>query len=66
MDGREFVLEYTMGIYTAFLPTQPKWEASAPEWARDQWERVRCDLSDWCNQQKIPLVIEDNAWVSFR
>jgi hypothetical protein len=65
MDGRKFVVELTMGVLTAYFPTQSKWESSAPEWARHQWERVRADLSAWCQQQKMPLVIEDHAWVSF-
>jgi hypothetical protein len=65
LDGQRFIIELTMGILTAFLPTQAKWEASAPEWARHQWVRVRDDLSDWCTKQKIPLIIEDNAWVCF-
>ena len=65
MDGRRFVIELTMGVLTVYLPTQPKWSASAPEWAAQQWERVRADLSEWCEQQKMPLVIEDHAWVQF-
>ncbi len=65
MDGRQFVVEMTMGFLKVFFPTQPKWEASAPAWARQQWERVRADLAAWCEQQKMPLVIEDHAWVSF-
>lgn len=54
-----------MGVLTVYFPTLAKWEASAPDWAKDEWERVRTDLADWCEHQKIPLVIEDNAWVSF-
>jgi hypothetical protein len=26
---------------------------------------VRDDLADWCQQQKMPLVIEDHALVEF-
>jgi hypothetical protein len=66
MDGRRFVVELTMGVLTVYFPTLAKWESSAPEWAKKQWERARADLSDWCEHQKIPLVIEDHAWVSFR
>jgi hypothetical protein len=58
VDGGRFVVEMT-------IPTQPMWEASAPDWARHQWERVREDLAAWCEQQKMPLIIEDHAWVSF-
>ena len=65
LDGRRFVIELTMGILTVYLPTQSKWQKSAPEWAAQHWGRVREDLSTWCEQQKIPLVIEEHAWVSF-
>lgn len=65
LDGRGFVIEMTMGVPTVYLPTQSKWELSAPEWARPQWERVRADLAVWCEQQRIPLVVEDHAWVNF-
>jgi hypothetical protein len=65
MDGRRFVVELTMGVLTVYFPTLSKWDASAPEWARGQWQRVRDDLADWCQQQKMPLVIEDHALVEF-
>jgi len=65
MDGRRFVVELTMGRLAVYFPTNAKWKAAAPEWAASQWERVRDDLVAWCAQQKIPLVIEENAWVQF-
>jgi hypothetical protein len=65
MDGKSFTIEMTMGVLTVYFPTVAKWETSAPNWARKEWERVRVDLADWCEHQKIPLVIEDDAWVSF-
>ena len=65
MDGRRFVIELTMGVMTVYFPTLAKWQASAPDWAKSQWERVRDDLSDWCDRKKIPLKIQDDAWVEF-
>jgi hypothetical protein len=65
MDGRSFVVELTMGVLTVYFPTQSKWQTSAPDWAKQQWERVKGDLSIWCEQKKIPLVIEDHAWAQF-
>ena len=50
---------------TTGSPTVAKWEASAPKWAEGRWEQVKVSLSSWCEEQKIPLVIEDNAWVEF-
>jgi len=66
MDGNEFTIELTMGVSTVYFPTLEKWESLAPDWAKQQWERVRADLADWCGQQKIPLVIEAHAWVEFK
>ena len=54
-----------MGELTAFLPAKSKWEASAPDWARNLWERVHGELESWCKQQNIPFVVEDHVWVSF-
>jgi O-acetyl-ADP-ribose deacetylase (regulator of RNase III) len=65
MDGRRFVIELTMGVLTVYFRTQSTWEASAPDWAKRQWERVRGDLSAWCLEQGIPLQIVDGAWVEF-
>lgn len=66
MDGKSFSIEMTMGILTVYFPAVAKWEASAPEWAKNEWERVRTELANWCEREKIPLVVEDHAWVSFR
>ena len=65
IDGRQFTIEFMMGIPTIYMPTADKWEASAPVWAKGQWERVRADLATWCKENGIPLVIEENAWVEF-
>ena len=65
MDGKKFSIELTMGVLRAYVPTRPRWEATAPDWARRQWEQVKEDLSAWCHQEKIPLVIDDKAWVAF-
>ena len=65
LDGKTFVIEMTMGKLAVYFPSQSAWEASAPVWAKQEWERVRADLSDWCHEQKTPLRIEDHAWVSF-
>jgi len=53
MDGHTFIVELTMGVLTVYFPSQSKWDASAPDWAKNQWERV------------IPLNVEERAWVMF-
>ncbi len=65
MDGKQFTIELTMGVLTVYFPTAPKWQACAPAWAKGKWEQVREELTVWCQKEKIPLVIEDNAWVEF-
>ena len=65
VDGHTFVVEYAMGIPTVYFPTRARWESKAPEWVRNQWERVNAELVAWCEEQGIPLVIDDQAWVSF-
>lgn len=65
MDGRQFVIEFSMGSPHVYLPGKGTWEQAAPDWARDQWERVHRDLSIWCRGQGAPLSVDDRAWVSF-
>ena len=65
MDGRQFIIEMTMGVLTVFFPSQSTWESCAPDWAIHHWAQVKEDLTLWCAQQKIPLVIEEHAWVNF-
>lgn len=65
MDGRRFVIELTMGQLHAYLPSKETWERDAPDWAKDQWDRVHQDLATWCKGQSMPLSVEDRAWVSF-
>lgn len=65
MDGHTFVLEFTMGVCAAYLPTQAAWESIAPDWARPNWERIRSALADWCDRERVPLHVEANAWVRF-
>lgn len=65
MDGRQFVIELTMGELHAYLPSKEVWARLAPDWARGQWARVHQDLTTWCQGQSIPLTVEERAWVSF-
>lgn len=65
LDGNTFIIELTMGVLKVYLPTEARWEAFAPGWAQGQWQRVQSDLSTWCEQQNIPLLVEEHAWVEF-
>ena len=65
LNGKKFTIELTMGVLTVYLPPASKWETSAPNWAKGRWEQVRNELTVWCEKSKIPLVLEENAWVEF-
>lgn len=60
-----FIIDMTMGVPTVYFPTQSRWEKAAPEWAKPEWARIKGDLVEWCEQNKIPLVIDDDGWVQF-
>lgn len=65
MDGRSFIVEITMGSLHVYFPSEAKWQKCAPDWARDQWQRIMTDLEAWCQRENIPLTIADDAWVDF-
>jgi hypothetical protein len=65
IDGKQFSIELTMGTLHVYFPTAVKWESSAPIWAKGKWDQVKIDLEDWCRKERIPLTIEENAWVDF-
>ena len=65
IDGKQFAIELTMGTLHVYFPTATKWESSAPIWAKGRWEQVKLDLTYWCQNEKISLTIEENAWVQF-
>lgn len=65
MTGPEgsFVLELSMDVYSAYLPTQKAWETRAPEWARDLWPLLKIELEDWCDRNKVEFHIDETATV---
>jgi len=62
-SGGSFILELTMGMYSAYLPTQKAWEIRAPEWARDLWPPLKSELEDWCVKNKAEFRINETATV---
>ena len=63
--GDEFILEYTMGVSTIFLPTRAVWQQSAPDWAKNHYTELKTELESWCKKNQIPLRVEARAWVDF-
>jgi hypothetical protein len=60
-DDRSFVLELSMGVLTAHLPTETKWRQRAPRWAMDLWPILKADLAAWCEAYGARLIIEPSA-----
>ena len=58
-----FVLELTMGVPGAYLPTEGAWRRKAPEWARDLWPTLKIELEACCQANHAKFVIDENAFV---
>ena len=61
--GGSFVLELTMGVLAAYLPTEEAWGSKAPVWARDLWPVLKVELEAWCKQHDARFVIDATAIV---
>lgn len=60
------VIEMTMGGVKGhvYLPSESIWQRQAPEWARPLWPELHAQLTAWCGSERMPLDVEDNAWVA--
>jgi hypothetical protein len=61
--GGAFVLELTMGVLTAYLPTEAACATSAPQWASHLWPARRDELEAWCINVGARLAIDETAHV---
>ena len=59
-----FVIEMTMGVISVYCPTERKWKDEAPAWAKNYWGVFKDQLEKWCTDSKIPLYIDEAAWVA--
>jgi len=57
------IFEMTFGVYHVYFPTAERWALLVPAWAQSQWSVFRDACSQWCTQNRIPMSIEDNAYV---
>jgi hypothetical protein len=62
-DEGILIFELTMGKLTVYFPDQDRWLASVPGWAKGQWKIYQEACKEWCAQQKIPMLVVDNALV---
>jgi hypothetical protein len=57
------VVEMTMGVLEVSFPTPERWSELSPPWAQARYGELLEALRRWCAQQKIPLVVDQAAWV---
>ncbi|MGG6893684.1 hypothetical protein [Rhizobium sp. BR 315] len=62
-SGGSFVLELTIGVLSAYLPTEAEWERRGPEWARFLWPTLKRELEDWCGEHNARFYIDPSAEV---
>ena len=62
-DGGQFALELSMGVLSAYLPTETVWELRSPEWARKQYAELKQELGEWCKDNKAKLYVTETAGV---
>ena len=61
--GGSFVLDLPMGIFSAYLPTEPAWRRQAPQWAVDLWPVLKAELEQWCVENNAKFYVEETAQV---
>jgi hypothetical protein len=61
--GGSFILELSMGILSAYLPTETGWPAKSPPWARELWPVLKFELEEWCNRNGARFFIDESAAV---
>jgi hypothetical protein len=61
--GGSFILEFPMGVPSAYLPTEEEWARRSPVWAKDLWPVLRAELEQWCKENKAMFYIDPTAHV---
>jgi hypothetical protein len=56
----EFCMFLAMGRPTAYLPCKEKWQRISPNWATNRWDEVHAQFQDWCENESLPLVVDDH------
>lgn len=58
------VFEFTMGRPHVYFPSEARWAALAPPWARARWSEFHAACHRWCAEQRVPFSVVDDAHVS--
>ena len=59
--GGSLVLELTMGVLTAYLPSEDAFRSKAPFRAANLWPQLRDELAQWCFANKAEFVVDPTS-----
>ena len=62
-DERKLVFELTLGTLHVYFPSEVRWLAIVPAWAKEKWQLYLEACTDWCKQNKIPISVVEDAYV---
>lgn len=57
----KLVFECTIAGFHVYFPSKTRWEGTAPEWAKPQWEVYYNACMEWCAKNRIPISLEDDG-----
>ncbi len=60
-----FTVEITMGKLHVYFPKESTWEENPPSWAEGKWPEARDAANAWAEENNIPFIIDNDAWVEF-
>lgn len=55
------IFEITMGTLHVYFPSLERWLLKAPLWAKEHLEKYENSCRKYCEQNKIPFTITDDA-----
>lgn len=60
----EVVLEMMFIEPHVYFPTDDTWARQAPSWAKTRRAELLGELEQWCAARRVPLTVDDKAWVA--
>lgn len=64
-DEGKLIFEFTIGRFHVYFPTQERWIAQVPLWARDRWEEYKNACEAWCQRERTPISFVNDAHVYY-
>ena len=62
-DEGKLVFELTIGKLHVYSPSEARWLATLPAWAKDKWQLYLKACTNWCKQNRILISIVGDAHV---